>query len=233
MAFVAIIPARGGSKSIPRKNLAQLGGKALIDYTFDAALQARSIDRIVVSTDDEEIAAHSFARGISVPALRPPGLAADDTPMIAVLAYELERLRQQSIDVEGIVLLQPTSPLRRADHIDSAIAQFREGRYTSVVSMVPVPHQFNPLSVMCLHDGLLRPFLDQVSPTRRQDKPLVYARNGPAILVVHPETIAAGHLYGDRCAPFFMEWRNSIDIDTSDDLHLAEWVLGCGSVQRT
>jgi len=223
MSIVAIIPARGGSKGIPRKNLAQIAGRPLIAYTIEAARKATSLDRVLVSTDDGEIANAARNLGVEAPFLRPPALADDTAPMMAVLEHALTWLESQGAAVEALVLLQPTSPLRRAEHIDEAVALFRLSSATSVVSVVEVPHQFNPVSVMSISNGLLQPFLGQGELiTRRQDKPRVFARNGPAVLVCHPVTLKRGDLYGPCCVPYVMSEHDSIDIDEPDDLCAAE-----------
>lgn len=227
MSIVAVIPARGGSKGIPRKNLVQVAGRPLIAYAIDAARNAASVDRVLISTDDPEIADVGGKLGAEVPFLRPPELADDAAPMLGVLRHALAWLESQGVAVEALVLLQPTSPLRTGRHVDEAIAFFRSAPASSVVSVVEVPHQFNPVSVMKLSaQGRLVPFLgDGVVVTRRQDKPQAYARNGPAVLVCHPDTLRAGELYGDRCRPYVMSDEDSLDIDTPRDLALAEQAL--------
>jgi CMP-N,N'-diacetyllegionaminic acid synthase len=223
MSIVAVIPARGGSKGIPRKNLAQIAGKPLIAYTIEAARKATSLDRVLVSTDDGEIANAARNLGVEAPFLRPPALADDTTPMLAVLEHALTWLEFQGVSIEALVLLQPTSPLRRAEHIDEAVALFRTSSATSVVSVVEVPHQFNPVSVMSISNGLLQPFLGQDALIkRRQDKPRVFARNGPAVLVCQPVTLKRGDLYGQCCVPYMMSEQDSIDIDEPHDLNAAE-----------
>ncbi|HBS04743.1 MAG TPA: N-acylneuraminate cytidylyltransferase [Leptospiraceae bacterium] len=226
MKVVAVIPARGGSKGIPRKNLAEVNGRPLIAYSVEAALSAQAMDHVIVSTDDEEIATVSRSLGAEVPFLRPASLSDDVAPMLAVLRHTLEWCESR-MDVEAIVLLQPTSPLRTCRHIDESMALFRSQSLTSVVSVVEVPHNFNPVSVMKLSDdGMLQSFLESSQQiARRQDKPVVYARNGPAVLVCSPVTIHQGELYGARCMPYIMTAQDSLDIDTLEDLKLAEEIL--------
>lgn len=226
MTIVAVIPARGGSKGIPRKNLVLVNHKPLIAYSIEAARQASTIDRTVVSTDDEEIAEVSRQWGAEVPFTRPADLAGDTAPMLGVLRHTLDWHESTFGTVEAIVLLQPTSPLRQARHIDEAVALFRSSGASSVVSVMEVPHQFNPVSVMSFEEGVLRPFYgDGKLITRRQDKPRVFARNGPAVLVCHPDTLKGGELYGSRCVPYVMSAHDSLDIDEPGDLHAVEWAL--------
>jgi len=158
--------------------------------------------------------------------MRPAPLAADDAPMLPVVQHALEAMKERGFDADMVVLLQPTSPLRRAEHIDAAIDWLERTAADSMVSVVEVPHQFNPVSVMRLEDGLLKPFLDGPTPTRRQDKPRVFARNGPAVLAVRAAVVASGSLYGERSWPLGMSAEDSIDIDTPSDLKLVEFLLG-------
>lgn len=227
MSIVAVIPARGGSKGIPRKNLVRIAGRPLIGYAIEAARNAASVDRVLISTDDSEIADVARELGAEVPFMRPSDLAVDTAPMLGVLRHALAWLESQGLAVEALVLLQPTSPLRTDRHIEEAIALFRSAPASGVVSVVEVPHQFNPVSVMKLSaQGTLSPFLeDQVLATRRQDKPKAYARNGPVVLICHPDTLRSGELYGASCLPYLMSKRDSLDIDTPKDLLLAEQAL--------
>jgi len=224
--ILGIIPARGGSKGIPNKNLALLCGRPLLAYTADAVKQSRKLTRTIVSTDDERIAECARSLGLEVPFMRPAPLAADDAPMLPVVQHALEAMKERGFDADMVVLLQPTSPLRRAEHIDAAIDWLERTAADSMVSVVEVPHQFNPVSVMRLEDGLLKPFLDGPTPTRRQDKPRVFARNGPAVLAVRAAVVASGSLYGERSWPLGMSAEDSIDIDTPSDLKLVEFLLG-------
>jgi CMP-N,N'-diacetyllegionaminic acid synthase len=222
---LGVIPARGGSKGIPNKNLALLCGRPLLAYTADAAKESRKLTRTIVSTDDERIADCARSLGLEVPFMRPASLAADEAPMLPVLQHALEAMRADGFDTDIVVLLQPTSPLRRAEHIDAAIDWLQRTAADSVVSVVEVPHQFNPLSVMRLDDGLLKPFLDGPTVARRQDKPRLFARNGPAVLAVRAAVVAGGSLYGERSWPLGMSAEDSIDVDTPWDLRLVESVL--------
>jgi CMP-N,N'-diacetyllegionaminic acid synthase len=225
LTVLGVIPARGGSRGIPHKNLAMIGGRPLLAYTADAARQSTRLTRTLVSTDDEQIAVAARALGLEVPALRPRELAQDETPMLPVLQHALAMTRDRGFDPDAVTLLQPTSPLRRAEHVDAAVALFEATGADSVVSVVEVPHQYNPVSVMQMNGERLRPFLPGVAPTRRQDKPRVLARNGPAVLVVKAAVIEAGSLYGDDCRPLLMTPEDSLDIDSPWDLALVEFAL--------
>jgi CMP-N,N'-diacetyllegionaminic acid synthase len=226
MAFVGLIPARGGSKGIPRKNITPCAGKPLIAWTCEAARASRALDRVILSTDSEEIAAVGRACGVEVPFLRPARLAEDSTPALPVICHAFGWLERAGELVEGMVLLQPTSPLRRARHIDEAVELFRRRRADTVVSVVRIPHRCHPASVMRERAGRLVPYLeDEKTVTRRQELETLYARNGPAVLVLSPSTLRAKRLYGGNTVGYEMNEPDSIDIDTEWDLHLAELVL--------
>jgi CMP-N-acetylneuraminic acid synthetase len=224
MEILGVIPARGGSKGIPRKNLAPLGGRPLIAYTCDAARGSRRLTRNVVSTDDPEIAATARSFGIDAPFLRPAQLAADDTPMLDVLVDLVATLeRNEDYRPDVLVLLQPTSPFRRAEHVDAAIALLDASGADSVVTVIPVPHQFTPTSLMRLDGDRLRPALDADVPLRRQDKPVLFARNGPAVVAVRtPVLMAQRTLYGPDTRALVMSREDSLDVDDSFDLQMAE-----------
>ncbi len=234
MNILGLIPARGGSKAIPKKNIALLAEKPLLAYTCEAALESQRLTRVLLDTDDQEIADVGRACGVDVPFMRPKDLAGDDTPILPVIQHALAWLKdQQNFQVDVVVLLQPTSPLRRATHIDSAVDLLLDSDSDTVVSVVTVPHNFNPNSVMRLDEGgYLTPFEAGPMILRRQDKPRVYARNGPAILAIRRETLEQNTLYGEKTLPYEMDEASSVDIDTLDDLGLAEFWLKRGSHQQ-
>jgi len=221
-----VIPARGGSKGIPRKNIALLAGRPLLAYTADAARGSRRLSRVMISTEDEEIASLGRQLGIDVPFLRPAHLAADETPMLDVLTdlvASLERTERYRPDV--LVLLQPTSPFRRAGHIDAAVDLLTSSGADSVVTVVPVPHQFTPSSLMQLEGNRLVPW-SEGAPTRRQDKPLLFARNGPAVVAVQTRIVTEQHaLYGPDTRGLVMAREESFDIDDAFDLEVAERLM--------
>jgi CMP-N-acetylneuraminic acid synthetase len=224
---LGVIPARGGSKGIPRKNLALLAGRPLLVYTCDAAKASRRLSWVMLSTDDEEIAAVGRACGIDVPFMRPSELAGDATPMVDVLRHALRFVeREAGHPVDAVAVLQPTSPLRESFHIDAAIELLESSGADSVVTVVEVPHRFSPVSVMQLEKGSLTPWLPGPSPTRRQDKPVLLARNGPAVLVVKRHIVLGdAGLYAGDCRPLRMGEAESLDVDSPWDLLVAELAL--------
>jgi CMP-N-acetylneuraminic acid synthetase len=230
MNVLGVIPARGGSKGIPRKNLHVAGGKPLLAYTVEAARASRRLTRTVVSTDDPQIARAADALGVEVPFLRPAALAVDASPMLPVLQHAVDAMRSAGFAADVVVLLQPTSPLRRGEHIDRAVDMLETTGADSVVSVVEVPHQFSPGSLMKLDGDCLRPFGDGPLVLQRQDKPRVYARNGPAVLAVRTEQLARGGLYGEDTRALVMTAEDSLDIDDAWDLELLEFILSRRSV---
>jgi CMP-N-acetylneuraminic acid synthetase len=232
---LGLIPARGGSKGIPRKNIAPCGGKPLIGWTCDAARGAACLTRTIVSTDDAEIAEVARAHGVEAPFLRPAELSSDTAKSVDVANHALDWLeREQGWRADVLVLLQPTSPMRVARHIDEAFALL-VASVDSVASVVEVPHRYKPWAILELDDGLLRyvergdlPFDRQ----RRQGQPTLYTRNGPVVVVTHTRAIRAGSHYGERSAAYVMSHADSIDIDDPYDLELADWALRRREDQR-
>jgi CMP-N-acetylneuraminic acid synthetase len=216
---VGLIPARGGSKSIPGKNLADVGGKSLLAWAYEAARGATSLSRVVVSTDDDAIADAAAALGADV-LRRPSELAADDSPMLDVVVHAAAEL-----SAETVAVLQPTSPLRRSAHVDEAVALLEASGADAVVSVVAVPHAYTPGSLLELHEGRISP-LDPDSPLLRQQKPALYARNGPAVLVVRTAGLAERGFYGGDVRAYEMRPEHSLDVDGPYELRLARLLLG-------
>ena len=222
-----MIPARGGSKGIPRKNLTPLAGRPLIAYTIEAACSSRCLSRVIVSTEDSEIAGVARSLGVDVPFLRPPELARDDTPMIDVLVDVLGTLdSKERYRPDVLVLLQPTSPFRRAGHIDAVVELLSSSGADSVVTVVQVPHQFTPVSLMQLRGDRLESWTGAPTYTRRQDKPALFARNGPAVVATRPRLVLAEQtLYGADTRAVVMSREDSLDIDETFDLKVAELLM--------
>lgn len=226
MRVVGIVPARGGSKGLPGKHLLSLGGRPLIAWTFDAALASRRLDRVVLSTDAPEVADLARVSGVDVPFMRPEALASDEAPMLDVLVHAVEALTAAGDAPDAVVLLQPTSPLRTAAHIDAAVTLLDRSGADAVVSVVEVPHRFNPVSVLRMEGDRVTPWSPGPVLTRRQDKPRVFARNGPAVLAVRtPVLLGERSLYGRDTRAFPMSEAESVDIDTAWDMAVAELAL--------
>lgn len=226
MNVLALITARGGSKGIPGKNIAPCGGRPLLAWTCDAA-RASCVSRAIISTDDSAIADVARAEGIEVPFMRPAPLASDSARSIDVAQHAIGALADAGWQTDVLVLLQPTSPLRTAAHVDAAFALLRP-ELEAVVSVVEVPHRFAPWSQLVLDGGTVRDYETRELPFdrfRRQGQPTLYARNGPAVVVTRAATIAGGSFYGTTYAPYVMDSHDSIDIDDRFDLELADWLL--------
>lgn len=232
---VALIPARAGSKGIPDKNIKEICGKPLIQYSIDAAVQSDCFDEIFVSTDSKSISDIAVGLGVAVPRLRPKHLAEDDSSMFEVLA-EFSTVTLTDYDPDTIImLLQPTSPLRSVEDIVKALELFTKASMaTSLVSYVSVPHSFEPSSLMKFEQEYLVPLNDKslqhLNSVSRQKKASYLGRNGPAILITTLETIGSGSLYGQRTAGYLMPKYRSVDIDDMDDFRIAEALIHFDSV---
>lgn len=198
----------------------------MLAYTIDAARSSRSLSRVIVSTEDQEIAELSRRLGADMPFLRPADLASDDTPMVDVVAHALTTLDAQGYRADVLVLLQPTSPFRRAEHVDGVIDLLLASSADSVVTVVQVPHQFTPASLLQLRGDRLEPWATGPAVTRRQDKPVLFARNGPAVVATHSRVVLSQHtLYGPDTRGFVMSREDSLDIDDQFDLRVAELLM--------
>lgn len=224
---LAIVPARGGSKGVPRKNVSELTtGRTLLHYVADAVRQAARVSKVVLSTEDEEIAQVGRQAGLEVPFMRPPALAADDTPMLPVLRHAIDQVSAGGWAPEYVVLLQPTSPLRRGKHIDDALSLLMTQGPDSVVTVVEVPKHLSPDYVMKIEGGTLRPFLPEgARVTRRQDVRPAYYRDG-TVYAFRRDTIERfGNIYGDRCLPLVIDAGESLSIDSPEDWANAKEIL--------
>lgn len=227
-SIFAIIPARGGSVGLPRKNIAPVLGRPLLHYTCEAALASRTLTEVILSTDDEEIAAAGREAGVTVPFLRPESLARSDSSSFDVVLHALEWFRAtRGHDPEAVVLLQPTSPLRTADDIDESVALFREHRPDTVLSVTEIPHHCNPVSAWRMDDGALVPFMENEGARvlRSQDKPPAYAPNGAIYITDTRYLLARRTLFGETIVPHLMPAERSVDIEQAFDIILAEAAL--------
>jgi CMP-N-acetylneuraminic acid synthetase len=200
-----------------------LAGRPLIDYTARAARESSVLDRIILSTDSNEIAEAGRRSGLEVPFMRPASLAEDDTPMLPVVRHAIDTLSAGGWAPDVIVLLQPTSPLRRPSHVRDAVTMLRETKADSVVTVVELPRHLSPDYVMRIDDGVLRPFLpDGARLTRRQDARPAYSRDGTVYACWRATLDRWGTIYGERCLPLIVNAADSLSIDTPDDWAEAE-----------
>jgi CMP-N-acetylneuraminic acid synthetase len=227
---LGLVPARAGSKGVPGKNLRPLAGRSLLEYTAAVAHESGVLDRMVLSTDSEEIAEAGRACGLEVPFLRPAALAADDTPMLPVVKHALNALAGSGWHAEIVVLLQPTSPLRRAAHVRDAIGLLRSTNADSVVTVVELPRHLSPDYVMRIEAGRLVPFLPEgARVTRRQDARPAYSRDGTVYACWRRTIEQFGTFYGGCCQPLVIDADASLSIDTPGDWAEADRRLGLWS----
>jgi CMP-N-acetylneuraminic acid synthetase len=222
--MLGIVPARGGSKGIPRKNLALLDGRPLIAWTIKSALESGSFERVIVSTDDPEIAEVAQQEGADVPFLRPAEFSGDVAPAIGVIRHALDALGLViQTASRGVAYLQPTSPFRTADQLREAVALFEEYTPDTLVSVQRVPHSMVPGAQMKPSTESSPLWLESPAgqELRRQEKATLYARNGPAILIVSArDVLEHGRLYGERVLGYEMDRLSSLDIDDPLDLEM-------------
>ena len=220
MKLLVLIPARGGSKGIPRKNIRLLNGKPLIAHTIQAALNVPEIDRVIVSTDDKEIADVAEQWGAEVPFLRPPELAADDTPGIAPVLHALGHFPE----VKQVLLLQPTSPLRDSGDIQGILTFQRSQKCPSVVSVYE-SGKHPQYSYRLDAAGGLSPFLEAAPATCRQDLEKAYSLNGALYLCDRNWLQKNGSFIGPDTLGYPMPPKRSVDIDTPLDWLWAETLM--------
>lgn len=216
--ILGVIPARGGSKGIIRKNLYPLNGRPLIDYTIDAAFRSK-LDDFIISTDDKEIAQLGNAM------MRPKGLAQDDTPMLPVIQHVVRQYenKHKSIKVDAVMILQPTSPLRTHEDIDRCMEIFKANMCDSLVSVFEGIHHLKSYD----QDG--NPYLSQVPYDKRKYK--CYTRNG-AIFLLSRKLLDSGKLYSEKPFLYTMPRSRSIDIDHMDDMVMAEALFKYGGDRK-
>jgi CMP-N,N'-diacetyllegionaminic acid synthase len=226
--IVAIIPARSGSKHLPGKNMINLSGKPLISYTFDAALNSKLIDYTLVTTDDEKVINYAKKFPDIFVIKRPKKISKDNSPTLDAVNHALKYFEDQtSKTIDLIVTLQPTSPLRKHYHVDEAILAIQSDPDSdSLVSCIPVPHQFEPGSQMKKNSN---GYLVQSDPTfqsvpNRHFKTKHFARNGAAIYITRRNKINE-YIWGGNCIGYLMKSEESIDIDELDDLKVAENIM--------
>jgi CMP-N-acetylneuraminic acid synthetase len=223
---VGFIPARGGSKGVPRKNIRALGGEPLICHTIRAALSSRFAAPVFVSTEDAEIAAISRAAGAII-IERPAGLAADDTPTLPVILHALPQIEAAlGSTIEILVLLQATTPFRNADDIDRTVSLLDDTAADSAVSVVEAGH-FHPQKFKRLEDGKLAPFfMPEIEGASRQSLSAACIRNGGIYATRRRTLLDKSSLYGDDCRAYVMPAERSVEIDTELDFAFAEFLLG-------
>jgi len=232
---LALIPARGGSKSIPRKNIESFAGRPLIAYSVAAGLAARRVDRVVVSTDNEAIAAIARRYGAETPFLRPAQYSQDETPDLPVFRHALQWLAEhEGYLPEVIVQLRPTSPFRRVRHIDRAVELLLERPEADAVRTVCIPFQ-NPFKMWRIDaDGFMRPLMNVGSPEPynmpRQALPDVYWQTGYVDAAWSKTILDKNSMTGEKILPLIIGPEEWVDIDSPDDWRRAERLLESGEI---
>jgi CMP-N-acetylneuraminic acid synthetase len=229
VSVVGLIPARGGSKGLPGKNIKPLDGKALICWTIDAAIESKRLDRVIVSTDCREIAAVSASAGAEVPFIRPAELACDHTPDRPVMLHVLDWLsKNEGLDVSLIVYLRPTTPFKTGRIIDDGIAMLQENeRCSALRSITRVEGVHHPYWMHRVENGLLAPFVDGIDDAcylGRQSLPPCYRVNG-VVDILRPAVIAGGrNIYGSSICTMELDEATALDIDTPLDFSFCEFM---------
>jgi CMP-N,N'-diacetyllegionaminic acid synthase len=223
---LAIIPARGGSKGLPGKNIRPLNGKPLISYSIEAALKASSITRVICSTDSLEIADVAKLAGADIPFLRPPELAEDNSLAIDNYIYTVDRLNSLGMQIEEYCVLLPTAPLRIADDIDAAAKIFYGLNADSVISYYPAPHPIQWHKYIN-EFGALQSFFDKSEQklANRQEERQSYLPNGAIYIFRHSLIKSTRQYYSSKTFPYLMPISRSVDIDTIDDFKFAEYLI--------
>jgi len=226
--ILGLIPARGGSKGLPRKNIIPLLGKSLIAWTIEQALASKYLDRVVISTDDKEIAEISKKYGAEVPFMRPKELAKDDTPTSEVIIHSFNWFEKQDIYYDIIVLLEPTSPLRKEEDIDNAIKLFIDNidRADSLVGVGKIHSDTeHPYGAKIIEDGFVRPFLKNVDFNQRQQLPEIYSIFGGIYISKVNTFKKIKSFYHDKTIPYFLEKWQNYEIDDIWDFICIEAIL--------
>jgi CMP-N,N'-diacetyllegionaminic acid synthase len=230
---LAVIPARGGSKSIPKKNIVNLCGRPLIAYSIEAVLQCRTVTHHVVSTDSEEIAIIAQKHGGNTPFLRPDHLSGDVAPSIDVVLHAVDFMENaHAIQYDAAVLVQPTTPMRSSKLLDRAIQELASSDVDSVVSVVDVgahhPHRMYSID----DHGIIQPIASGIGDPMmpRQKLPPVYIRSGDVYAVRRGCLFDEHSLMGRRSKAIVVQHHETVNIDEPEDLLIARWRI-CGRVQ--
>lgn len=227
---LAIIPARGGTKRLPRKNILDLAGKPLIAWSIEAALGSKYIDSVIVSTDDTEIAKISIEYGAEVPFIRPNELATDESSSVSVVLHAINMLKEKREEYEYTLLLQPTSPLRTTENIDKSIELLSSSYSDALVSVCEVEH--NPLWSNTLpQDDDFSNFLDHsIMNKRSQDMKQYYRLNGAIYLCLNKRLFEEKTFFiKDKIIAYKMSQEESVDIDNKVDFCLASCLISSQS----
>ena len=227
MKILGIIPARGGSKGVPKKNIKLLAGKPLIQYTSEIALRSKYLSKVILSSDDDEIIKVAGNMGIESPFIRPKHLAGDNSPTIKVVQHALEFYKEQGEFFDAVCLLQVTSPFRTLQLLNNAIERFILKKTDSLVSVLEVPHVFNPHWTFEANenDNLKLATGEKNIITRRQELPKAFIRDGSIYITKTDIVVNDNSLYGNTIAYIESPKERYVNIDTMEDWEIAENML--------
>ncbi len=228
LSILAVVPARGGSKSIPRKNLCEVGGVSLVGRAGQIAASLGWIDHAVISTDDEEIRDEAVRHGLAAPFLRPAELSGDKATSVDMWRHAWTACEAEyGMTFDVSVLLEPTSPLRTAEDVTRTVDTLVEGGHAAAATVSPTPAHFTPHKTLTVDDGGRIGFYLATGAQHalRQTIPPYYHRNGLCYALRRKTLVEDGHILEDDCAAVVVE-RPVVNIDEPFELELAEWLLG-------
>ena len=226
MKILGLIPARGGSKGIPGKNIKPLHGKPLLQYTFESAKESKLLSKLILSSDDAEILAVANEMGLETPFIRPAALAEDNTSSLEVVQHALKFFAQKGENFDAVCLLQPTTPFRRKGLVDEAIEKFVSRNFDSLLSVREVPSEYNPHWIFEEKDGQLQIATGETEIiSRRQELPKAYHRDGAIYLTRTEVLLEQNSLYGKNIGFIDTTGDPYVNIDTVQDWEEAERLL--------
>lgn len=224
---LGIIPARGGSKGVPRKNIRLLAGKPLLQYTAEAALSAKNLTRVILSSEDSEIIEVGRKCGLDVPFVRPAELAQGDTKMIDVILHSIGWFKEHNESFDAICILQPTCPTRTSETIDLCVDLLFSSQADTIITLLPVPIEFNPHWVYFQNpDGSLKISTGLDDPiTIRQQFPPAFHREGSVYVSTMDTIVNKKSIYGSRIVGCLVDPKRSVNIDSLEDWNRAEEII--------
>lgn len=225
--MIAIIPARGGSKGVRGKNIKEICGKPLIAYTIEAAKKAKGIDRVIVSTDNEEIAKVALQYGAEVPFIRPKELSLDNSLARDVYLHAIDFIRnKENVKIQKFMVLLPTAPMRKSKHIDEALKLFEQENAETLISMCEAETPVSWYFEMNLNRTIKNAGFDlENSLQNRQNNKKYYIPNGAIYILDYTLLKEKGTYYSNNSYAYIMTKKESVDIDTQDDFDYAEYLI--------
>ena len=224
---IVLIPARSGSQRIKNKNFKICGGKPLIYWTLNAAKKSKKVDQIYVSTDSKKISNYCQKEGALIPYLRPPRLSNSKTLMIDVIKHFYSFILKNNIQCNSLILLQPTSPLRKSEDIDNCLKIYNKLKPNSVVSVCKLNQTVKLNTIMYKKNNFnfVKNFLSDSEIKKKSGKNELLYRNGPAVVVLNPVNLSKNSLFGKKISYYEMPIERSVDIDVDYDFRIADLLL--------